>query len=100
MEYVKKLSEAILLQSLEDLYSREYRLDALKFFGGEGFNICASIIGLRPEECRKIFEMVNTSKAVKQITLITKGVKKISHVPKIDPRIINKNVRHEAVCYP
>lgn len=42
----KDLAEAIILQSMEDLYIPEYRKDSIDFFRGEGFKICAEVAGL------------------------------------------------------
>jgi len=92
MKWAKKLSEAIVLQSLEDLFTHEHRMDALKFFNGEGFDICASIIGLNRKETEKVFQIVNKSfdiikrnRAVKKSTLSIQNKFKPSHsqVPKI-----------------
>lgn len=75
------LSEAIILQSLEDLFNQQHRMDALRFFNGEGFGICASIIGLNRKETERIFEIVNKSFDV---------IKKSKAVKKSTPSIYNK----------
>jgi hypothetical protein len=49
----RNLAEAIILQSLEDLWILEVREDSKKFFAGKGFKICAEIAGLNTlEQCR------------------------------------------------
>ncbi|HYA27032.1 MAG TPA: hypothetical protein VEE82_03455 [Thermodesulfovibrionales bacterium] len=40
---LKNLSEAIILQSAEDLLSVAHRKEGLEFFGGEGFRLAAEI---------------------------------------------------------
>jgi hypothetical protein len=43
---VRNLAEAVILQSLEDLWDPEYRGGSRDFFKGNGFRICADIAGL------------------------------------------------------
>lgn len=101
MEQVKNLSEAIILQCLEDLYSREHRTEALAFFNGEGFSICASVIGLSPKESRKIFDMVKASRPVKQFVPSVQIKDRIKHnIPEVTHRVVPRNFRHETVCHP
>lgn len=99
MQWRKRLSEAILLQSLEDLYSKQHRMDALRFFNGEGFSICASIMGLNHEESQKIFDIV------KKITTIKQSVppqirRKVKYIPAVKNRVLHRNSGHETVCHP
>ena len=42
----KGLAESIILQSLEDLWSRNYRKDSENFFTGDTFCLCADIAEL------------------------------------------------------
>ena len=44
----RSLAEAIILQSLEDMWYPAYRKDSKKFFEGDGFKICSDIAGLIP----------------------------------------------------
>ena len=39
----KSLAEAVILQSIEDLWSPSHRNDSKDFFEGDGFIICAEI---------------------------------------------------------
>ncbi len=55
---VKGLAEAILLQSLEDLWIDEERSNCIDFFSGEGFRICSEIAGMSSEDKVKILNMV------------------------------------------
>lgn len=41
------LAEAIILQSLEDLWSKTQKNKSRAFFTGEGFHICAEIAGMK-----------------------------------------------------
>jgi len=53
----KALAEAIILQSLEDLWEPAHRKESIEFLSGEGFRICARLAGMGPEECGKILAM-------------------------------------------
>ena len=99
MQWRKRLSEAILLQSLDDLYSKHYRMDALRFFNGEGFSICASIIGLNHEESQKIFDIVKKITTIKQ-SVPTQIRNKVKHIPEVKNRVLHRNLRHGTVCHP
>jgi hypothetical protein len=43
---VRSLAEAIILQSIEDLWNPVCRRESLMFFGGEGFVLCSRIAGI------------------------------------------------------
>jgi hypothetical protein len=43
---VRSLAEAIILQSIEDLWNPVCRRESLLFFGGEGFVLCSKIAGI------------------------------------------------------
>ncbi len=47
---LRNLAEAVILQSLEDLWSPSYSKESKEFFGGDGFEICAEIAGLNSEK--------------------------------------------------
>lgn len=101
MEQVKNLSEAIILQCLEDLYSREHRMDALAFFNGEGFSICASVIGLSHKESRKIFDIVKTSRPAKHFVPSVQIKNRIKHnILEANHIVVPRNFRHQTVCHP
>lgn len=42
----KSLAEAVILQSVEDLWSQSHRDESKDFFEGDGFKICAEIAGM------------------------------------------------------
>lgn len=43
---VKNLAEAIILQSLEDIWNPACRKESIEFFKGDGFKIYAELAGL------------------------------------------------------
>jgi len=53
-----RLAEAILLQSLEDLWTEEERSNCIDFFSGEGFRICSKIAGMSSDDKIKILNIV------------------------------------------
>ncbi len=55
---IKGLAEAILLQSMEDLWIDEERSGCIDFFSGEGFRLCSEIAGMSPDGKVKILNMV------------------------------------------
>lgn len=54
---LRNLAEAVILQSLEDLYDPMHRLESLDFFSGEGFHICARVAGLCPKDKLKVLKL-------------------------------------------
>lgn len=54
----RSLAEAIILQSLEDLWMLEGREDSKEFFTGEGFQICAEIAGLNTLEQFRVLHLI------------------------------------------
>jgi hypothetical protein len=106
MKWARNLSEAIILQSLEDLFNHEHRMDALRFFNGEGFDICASIIGLKKKETEKVFQIVNKSfdaikrdRAAKKSTPLMQNKLKARHtrIPKMIYGAFHQNVDNVAL---
>ncbi len=55
---IRGLAEAILLQSMEDLWIDEERSDCIDFFSGEGFRICSGIAGMSSDDEVKVLNMV------------------------------------------
>lgn len=55
---MKALAEAIILQSIEDLWDEAHRRESLEFFKGEGFDMYADIAGLGPAEKSKLLGMI------------------------------------------
>jgi hypothetical protein len=56
---VEKLAEAIILQSVEDLWNERYREDCINFFSREEFSICARMGGMNVSDQIKLLNMVN-----------------------------------------
>jgi hypothetical protein len=46
LDSMRRLTEAIILQSIEDLWNSRYRGESMAFFRGEGFQICAKMANL------------------------------------------------------
>ncbi|MCL5021815.1 MAG: hypothetical protein M1497_00315 [Nitrospirae bacterium] len=55
---LRTLSEAIILQSAEDLLSVLHRKEGLDFFGGEGFRLCSEMAGMTFDEKMKFLHML------------------------------------------
>jgi len=53
-----RLAEAILVQSLEDLWIDEERSNCIEFFSGEGFRICSQIAGMSSDDKVTILNIV------------------------------------------
>lgn len=56
---IKGLAEAIILQSMEDLWDEEHKDDSVRFFDGEGFSLCADIAGMNFFEQLRLYNMAN-----------------------------------------
>jgi len=54
----QNLAEGIILQSIEDLWSREHSAGSIDFFKGGAFETCAKIAGISLMEQVKILKMV------------------------------------------
>jgi len=54
---VTHLAEAIILQSIEDLWDEEHRQACTEFFAGEDFRICAALAGMSTSDQIKILKM-------------------------------------------
>ena len=52
------LAEAIILQSLEDLWSKTQKNKSLAFFTGEGFHICAEMAGMKVMDRIRLFSLL------------------------------------------
>jgi hypothetical protein len=55
---VSHLAEAIILQSIEDLWNELHREDCKTFFNGGGFSICARIAGMGLSDKEKLLSMI------------------------------------------
>lgn len=54
---VAHLAEAIILQSIDDLWNEEHRQGCIDFFTGEDFRTCAAIAGISTSEQIKILKI-------------------------------------------
>ena len=45
--HVRSLAEAVILQSIEDLWNPVYKRGSLRFFENDGFELCSEIAGIR-----------------------------------------------------
>ena len=57
--FVRHLAEAIILQSIEDLWDEGQKEDCLRFFRGNGFAICAEMAGLNVSARGRLLGLVN-----------------------------------------
>lgn len=57
----RRLAEAIILQSIEDLWMPTHRQESLAFFKGEAFNICAEIAGMSVLKKGKLLRLLADS---------------------------------------
>ena len=55
----KSLAEAIILQTMEDLWDEKERADAVRFFDGDGFSACSEIAGMNFFEQLRPYNMEN-----------------------------------------
>jgi|WetSurMetagenome_2_1015567.scaffolds.fasta_scaffold497038_2 hypothetical protein len=58
---IKYLAEAIILQSIEDLWNRQQEKDCVAFFEGEGFHLCAGMAGINMFYRRRLLKLISTS---------------------------------------
>ncbi|HBG92287.1 MAG: hypothetical protein A3J81_06355 [Nitrospirae bacterium RIFOXYB2_FULL_43_5] len=54
----KSIAEAVILQSMEDIYERGHMRESIEFFNGSGFELCAEIAGLTEREKTEILNIV------------------------------------------
>ncbi|MEJ2181940.1 MAG: hypothetical protein P8Y66_00265 [Nitrospirota bacterium] len=54
---LRALSEAIILQQLEDLYDERHTAESLEFFSSEGFSQTAALLGLDARERMRIMAL-------------------------------------------
>ena len=55
---VKNVAEAVILQSIEDLWDKKWKEESVSFFNGEAFNACAEIAGLTASDRKKLLAMI------------------------------------------
>ena len=58
---MRNLAEAIILQSVEDLWDVKQKGECLTFFSSEGFSICAEIAGMTECEQMMMLKLVSAS---------------------------------------
>lgn len=58
---LKHLAEAIILQSIEDLWNRQQKNDCVAFFEGEGFHLCAGTAGINMFHRKRLLKLISTS---------------------------------------
>jgi hypothetical protein len=54
----KNLAEAVLLQSIEDLWDKKESKKCFSFFKGNGFHLCSDIAGISPVDRRKLLSLI------------------------------------------
>ena len=54
----KSLAEAVILQSMEDLWNPSHRDESKNFFKGDGFKICAEIAGMNSKKQYKFINLL------------------------------------------
>ncbi|MEJ2695538.1 MAG: hypothetical protein P8013_02715 [Candidatus Sulfobium sp.] len=55
---LKNLAEAVILQSIEDLWSKTHQKESIEFFMGEGFRHCADMAEMSVVERLRIIRML------------------------------------------
>jgi len=58
---IRNLAEAIILQSVEDLWNAKQKVECLEFFYGESFGMWAEIAGMNECEQAMMLQMVSAS---------------------------------------
>jgi len=58
---IRHLAEAIILQSIEDLWNRQQKKDCVAFFEGEGFHFCAGTAGINMFQRRRLIKLISRS---------------------------------------
>jgi|WetSurMetagenome_2_1015567.scaffolds.fasta_scaffold08349_3 hypothetical protein len=56
---VRHIAEAIILQSIEDLWDGEQREECVLFFRGSDFHLCAEIAGITGSDKDKLLTMID-----------------------------------------
>jgi hypothetical protein len=55
---LKSLAEAVILQSIEDLWSKTHQNESVEFFTGEGFRHCADMAGMGVVDRLRLIRML------------------------------------------
>ncbi len=88
---IKHLAEAIILQSIEDLWNESHREECIKFFSGEDFRTCARIAGMDISDQIKILGLLGDS--LKNMNKTVKAKKKSAYKYVIPQTVIRESVR-------
>jgi len=57
-EKIRALAEAVILQSMEDLWSKNKRRESIEFFTGDGFSLCADMAGMKIVDRLRLLRML------------------------------------------
>lgn len=66
----KKIAEAIILQAIEDLWIPVHKKESMGFFAGEGFVICAKLVGMGLYEKLRLIQVIK--KAIQKKVINTR----------------------------
>jgi len=61
----KSLAEAVILQSIEDLWNPSHKNESRDFFEGDGFKICAEIAGMNSLNQFKFLHLLGGNKSAR-----------------------------------
>ncbi len=56
---MKELAEGVILQSIEDLWSKKLKSESIRFFNGGGFSIYAEIADMNLYDEVRLIDLVN-----------------------------------------
>ena len=70
------LAEAVILQTLEDLWSKAHKKRSLAFFTTEGFHICAEIAGMKIADRLRLLRLL---RRLDGRTFDSRHAKKVEH---------------------
>jgi hypothetical protein len=78
---IRTLSEAIILQSLEDLSDPRHRMESVEFFSGAGFMICSEMAGLDADCEGKLLRLAMKMNAQERGKTAIRGSSHIRRLP-------------------
>jgi hypothetical protein len=55
---IRNLAEAVILQSIEDLWDKNHKSDCLAFFKGEGFRLASEMAGMSAADKLRLLLML------------------------------------------
>lgn len=64
---IRALAEAVILQSIEDLWHASHRNGSLEFLDGEGFDIYADLAGIDKWDRARLMKIFNTNIKIAKI---------------------------------